>query len=156
MKIAIGSDSLGQELKQKLIKEFSSKGYEFEDFGVYPADGMPPKEDYPDIAFRVATAIREGNFQRGVLICGTGIGMSISANKVKGVYAAVCHDLYSTERSILSNNVQILCMGALVIGPSSAIALLDRWLQLEFKPSPSLAKIQKIKDYENCAGGIEA
>ncbi len=154
MKLAIGSDSLGSGLKNTLIKEFCARGYAFEDFGVFPsASNDDIQQDYPDIAFKVAAAIAEGRFSRGVLICGTGIGMSISANKVKGVYAAVCHDIYSTERSILSNNVQILCMGALVIGPSTAIALLDRWLQLEFKPSPSLKKIKKIKDYE---AGVEA
>jgi ribose 5-phosphate isomerase B len=149
MKVAVGSDHLGIGLKNKIISEFSKKEYEFEDYGVYNEQPI----DYPDIALKVAKAVVAGEYERGILICGTGIGMAISANKVKGVYAAVCHDLYSTERSILSNNIQIMCMGALVIGPATAISLLDRWLKLEFKNSPSAKKIAKIKAIEaNCMG----
>ncbi len=147
--IAIGCDNLGLDLKNKVIEEFTKKGYEFQDFGTYDKNPM----DYPDIAYKVATEVAKGKFERGVLICGTGIGMAISANKVKGAYAAVCHDLYSTERSILSNNIQIACFGALVVGPSTVISLLDRWLKLEFKESPSSKKIAKIKEIEAKQGG---
>ena len=145
MKIAIGCDNLALDLKNRIIEEFTKKGYSFEDFGTYDKEPV----DYPDIAYKVASSIAEGNFTRGILICGTGIGMAISANKVKNVYAAVCHDIYSTQRSILSNNVQIMCMGALVIGPSTASALVDLWLKLEFVNSPSAAKLEKIKRIEN-------
>jgi len=150
MVIAIGCDNLALDLKNKIIEEFSKKGYEFEDFGTYDKEPV----DYPDIAYKVATQIAEGKFERGILICGTGIGMAISANKVKGVYAAVCHDVYSTERSILSNNIQIMCLGALVVGPATAISLVDKWLQLEFKPSPSVKKLEKIKSIENKTLGV--
>jgi ribose 5-phosphate isomerase B len=145
MKIAIGSDHLGLELKKKIISEFSGESYQFEDYGTYDAGPV----DYPDIGLKVANAVAAGKHKRGILICGTGIGMAITANKVKGVYAAVCHELYSTQRSILSNNIQIMCLGALVIGPAAAVALVDQWLKLEFKNSPSVRKIEKIKAIEN-------
>lgn len=144
MIIAIGSDNLGSELKKQIIEEFSKKGHTFKDFGSYEEGSC----DYPDIAVKVADAIANEEFDRGILICGTGIGMAIAANKVKGVYAAVCHDIYSTQRSILSNNINIMCMGALVIGSATAKALVDIWLGLEFIESPSLRKINKIKDIE--------
>lgn len=145
MKIAIGSDNLGLGLKNEVMLELSKQGYEFKDFGTFSESPV----DYPDIAYLVSQSIADGKYERGILICGTGIGMSISANKVKGVYVAVCHDIYSTQRSILSNNVQIMCMGALVIGKATAIALADIWLKLKFKESPSSIKINKIKDIEN-------
>jgi ribose 5-phosphate isomerase B len=144
MVIAIGSDNLGFDLKRTIIDEFTKRGYEFKDLGCYSKDAV----DYPDIAAKVANSIAEGNQRRGILICGTGIGMAITANKIKGVFAAVCHDIYSTERSILSNNIQIMCLGALVVGPSTAISLAERWLELEFKESPSSKKIAKIKMLE--------
>jgi len=150
LEIAIGSDNLGLELKKKVIDEFSKRGYTFKDFGTYSTDPV----DYPDIAYNLAQSISRGEYERGILICGTGIGMAIAANKVKGAYAAVCHDIYSTERSIMSNNVQIMCMGALVIGPSTAISLVDMWLKLKFKESPSVRKIEKIKKIENNSLGV--
>ncbi|MGI6150976.1 MAG: ribose 5-phosphate isomerase B [Christensenellales bacterium] len=140
MKIAIGCDKLGIDLKNLLISVFSEKGHEFTDFGVGPSEDI----DYPDIGKEVAAAVAEKKFDRGILICGTGIGMCITANKVKGAYAAVCHDLYSTQRSILSNNANIMCIGALVVGPATAQALTDIWLDLTFKDGRSTPKIQKI------------
>lgn len=144
MVIAIGSDNLGSELKNAIIEEFSKKGYTFKDLGSHKEEAC----DYPDIGLRVADAIINKEADRGILICGTGIGMAITANKVKGIYAAVCHDIYSTQRSILSNNANVMCMGALVIGIATAKTLVDTWLGLEFIESPSLVKINKIKDYE--------
>lgn len=144
MKIAIGSDNLGNDLKKLLIDEFAKKGHTFKDFGSYEEGTC----DYPDVAVKVADAIAEKKFDRGILICGTGIGMAIAANKVKGVYAAVCHDIYSTQRSILSNNANVMCMGAIVIGTATAKTLVDIWLGLEFIESPSSVKINKIKDIE--------
>jgi len=145
MKIAIGCDKLGFELKGKIIEDLSSKGYEFEDYGSYEGQCV----DYPDIGLKVAKSIAEGKQERGILICGTGIGMAITANKVKGVFAAVCHDIYSTRRSILSNNIQIMCMGALVIGFGTAVSLVEEWLKLEFQNSASAIKIEKIKVIES-------
>ncbi len=142
MKIAIGCDNLAVDLKNKIIEEFSAKGHEFKDFGVYTKDPM----DYPDIAEIVAKEVASGAYERGILICGTGIGMQICANKVDGVYAAVCHDIYSTERSILSNNCNMMCMGALVIGPATASTLVDTWLSLKFDENGrSVGKVAKMR-----------
>lgn len=146
MKIAIGCDKLGVDLKNKLISKFSELGHEFTDFGVGPDEDI----DYPNIGQAVAEAVAQKKFDRGILICGTGIGMCITANKIKGAYAAVCHDLYSTQRSILSNNANIMCMGALVIGPATAEALTEVWLGLTFKDGRSTPKIQKIYEIEQC------
>ncbi len=145
MKIAIGCDNLGAGLKEALKKRLNELGHAAEDFG----EDKDGKTIYPDIALAVAGSVKDGRADRGILICGTGIGMAISANKVEGVYAAVCHDLYSTQRSILSNDINVMCMGALVIGERTAVALLDVWLDLTFKESPSLEKINRIKEIEH-------
>jgi ribose 5-phosphate isomerase B len=144
MKIILGCDNIGIDLKNTIVKTLEELGHDVKDDGVFEGDMTA----YPEIAVKVAEQIRECKYKRGILICGTGIGMSISANKVKGVYAAVCHDVYSTQRSILSNNVQIMCLGALVIGKATAIALVKQWLDLEFIESPSLEKIKMILDIE--------
>jgi len=144
MKIAIGCDELAYDMKKEIIRRFSLEGVEFVDYGVGPNE----KADYPDIALLVTTALKNHEADRAILICGTGIGMCISANKVSGIYAAVCHDLYSTQRSILSNDINVMCLGALVIGISTATEMVRTWLSLEFKESPSLRKINKIKDIE--------
>lgn len=144
MKIAIGSDHLGYDLRQAVIELLGHEGIEIEDLGTY--DKTPV--DYPDIAKKVAEAVSKGSCDRGILICGTGIGMQISANKVKGAYAAVCHDIYSTRRSILSNDINIMCLGAIVIGEATAKEMVHEWLGLSFVKTPSLRKIQKIKTIE--------
>ena len=104
---------------------------------------------YPLIAQRVAEEIiASGYTKEGILICGTGIGMSITANKFEGIYAAVCHENYSAERARLSNNANVLCMGARIIGPELAKKVLAEWLNLEFKGGRSLAKVQEIMKIE--------
>lgn len=150
MVISIGCDNLAIELKNAVIEEVKKLGHEVLDFGVKtPEDPY----DYPDVAYPVAKAVADGKADRAILICGTGIGMAISANKVNGVYAAVCHDIYSTERSILSNDCNCMCMGALVIGKATALTLVRTWLGLTFKGSPSSKKIAKFKEIE--AGTME-
>ena len=144
MKIAIGCDEAAFSMKEKVKEHLLSKGYEVKDFGVYDENPVL----YPDIAMKVAVPVSKGDFDRGILICGTGIGMAMTANKVKGIRAAVCHDPFSTERSILSNNAQIMCMGARVIAPQLALMLVDQWLSLEFKECNSSQKIAKICEYE--------
>jgi len=144
MKIAIGCDELAYDMKKEIIRRFSLEGVEFIDYGIGPNE----KADYPDIAKLVTTGLKNHEADRAILICGTGIGMCISANKVSGIYAAVCHDLYSTQRSILSNDINVMCMGALVIGIAAATEMVRTWLSLEFKESPSLRKINKIKEIE--------
>jgi ribose 5-phosphate isomerase B len=146
MIISIGCDNLAIELKNEVINELKKLGHTVLDYGVHtPEDPY----DYPDVAYPVAKAVADKEADRGILICGTGIGMAISANKVKGVYAAVCHDVYSTERSILSNDCNVMCMGALVIGKATALSLVRTWLSLTFKESPSSKKIAKFKQIED-------
>ncbi len=140
MKIAIGADHLGAGLKNEIVALLKERRIEFRDYGV---DGADPV-DYPDVAEVVASVVRDGSFDRGILICGTGIGMAIVANKVPGVRAAVVHDPYSAERSRKSNNAQILTMGSLVIGSQLARRLVSIWLESEFQGGESLRKVKKI------------
>ena len=146
MKIAVGCDHQAQviEMKDALIEVLKEKKLKYKDFGVFKTDPV----DYPDIAKIVIKEVQNGNFDRAILVCGTGIGMAICANKFDGIRAAVCHDLYSAQRSILSNNCQVLTMGALVIGKNTAQELLKVWLDLEFKGGPSAKKVQKIMELE--------
>ncbi|MBA7490630.1 Ribose-5-P isomerase B [subsurface metagenome] len=144
MKIAIGSDHLGLELKN-IIRDFlKEREIEVNDFGTMSKEPI----DYPDIAKKVAKAVAKGDCQRGILICGTGIGMTIAANKVKGIRAAVCHDLYSAERSRKSNNAQIMAIGALIIGSELAKKLVEVWLNSEFQGGRSERKVKKIMEIE--------
>jgi len=144
MKIAIGCDHNGLELKNVIIQLLKEKRIEFEDFGTMPKEPI----DYPDIAEKVASSILQGKHGRGILICGTGLGMAIAANKVRGIRAATCHDIYSAERSRKSNNAQILTMGALIIGPELAKKLIEAWLVSEFQGGDSKRKVKKIMEIE--------
>lgn len=145
MSIAIGCDEAGFEFKEVIIKFLTEKGIEVEDFGGYNTDPVL----YPDIAVTVAKSIVEGKHERGILICGTGIGMAIAANKVPGIRAAVCHDPFSIERSRKSNNAQIMAMGARVIGIELGKFLVNLWLNCEFEGGGSEVKVNKISEYEN-------
>jgi ribose 5-phosphate isomerase B len=143
-RIIIGSDHFGRLLKDHLKQHLLDLGYEVEDVGVMDDTAV----DYPDVAETVAEAIRQGRYQRGMLICGTGIGMAIAANKVPGVRAATCHDPYSAERARKSNDAQIITMGAQIVGPAVAVKLLDIWLESEFQGGRSTPKVEKIKRLE--------
>lgn len=145
--LALGADNAGAELKN-LIKQSLSSDIRVEvvDFGVANAGD---ETAYPHIGLKVAQEIANGDARRGLLICGTGIGMAISANKVPGVRATVGHDSYSVERSVLSNNCQVLTLGARVIGPELAIRLVKEWLSYEFdESSASAQKVDVISKYE--------
>ena len=141
IKIAIGSDHIGYALKEDLKKYLFQLGLEPVDLGCHDTD---TPVDYPDIAFELSHRLVMGDFDRGVLICGTGIGMAIAANKVLGVRAACCHDVYSAERSRKSNNAQIITMGSLVITPLLARRMLSIWLDSEFEGGRSAPKVAKI------------
>ncbi|NLF27713.1 MAG: ribose 5-phosphate isomerase B [Clostridiales bacterium] len=145
MRIAIGCDEAAFEMKEILAAFLREKGFEVIDKGAY--DTRPVL--YPDIAVDVAQEILSGNAERGILLCGTGIGMAMAANKVPGIRAAVCHDPFSTERSRKSNDAQILCMGARVITPELAKMLVALWLECEFAGGGSTAKVERIREYEN-------
>ena len=140
MKIAVGSDDVGFELKTLVSEFLKSQGHEVDDFG----PPTPEPVDYPDVAEKLAVAVGEGKYTRGILICGTGIGMAIVANKVPGVRAAQAHDVYSAERARKSNAAQILTMGARVIGPELAKMIVKAWLDSEFTGGGSARKVDKI------------
>ncbi|MGI3900161.1 MAG: RpiB/LacA/LacB family sugar-phosphate isomerase [Janthinobacterium lividum] len=136
MKLVIGADSAGKPLLDVIAKHLASKGLDVTDLS--PSSGSTP-EFYADTSERVGTAITRGEFDRGILFCGTGIGVCISANKVPGIRAALTHDTYSAERAAKSNNAQIITLGARVVGPELAKAVVDTWLASEFDPAGSSA-----------------
>ncbi|WHH57127.1 ribose 5-phosphate isomerase B [Petroclostridium sp. X23] len=144
--IVIGCDNAAVSIKNILIEFLQSKRMVIEDVGCDTADDLV---NYPTIAQRVCERIIESGYsKRGILLCGTGIGMAISANKFKGIRAAVCHDSYSAERSVLSNNGNVLCMGARVIGHELAKKIVGEWITLEFKDGSSTPKVKEIVDIE--------
>jgi len=147
MIIAIGCDHIALELKQAVHKYLLTQRHasvEVIDYGVMHDEPV----DYPEIAEKVALAVAEGTCERGILICGSGIGMAIAANKVPGVRAAQVYDVYSAERSRKSNNAQIMTMGALVTGVALAEKLVTTWLTSEFQGGGSTLKVAKITDME--------
>ncbi len=144
MKLAIGCDEAAYNLKKLIVEHLEKKGIEYQDFGA----GAGETVLYPDVAARVGEAVARGEFERGILVCGTGIGMAITANKVPGIRAAVCHDPYSAERARKSNNAQILCMGERVVGVELAKMLVDIWLKCEFAGGGSAPKVERIMEYE--------
>jgi ribose 5-phosphate isomerase B len=140
MKVAVGADHLGLPLKESVKVHLESLGHEVVDFGVRTSDPV----DYPDVAEVVAREVAAGHFERAILVCGTGIGMAITANKVPGVRAANVADPYSAERARASNNAQVLCLGARVVPPHVADILVDHWLATEFAGGDSARKVAKI------------
>jgi len=145
LKVAIGADDAATGLKNLVKEHLQQKEIEVVDFS---HDVVGNEQMYPDIAFNLASAIREGEFERGLLFCGTGIGMAIVANKVPGVRAAQCHDIYSAERARKSNNAQIMTLGARVVGSELALMLVDAWLAAEFEAGQSGPKVKRIDYYE--------
>lgn len=126
--IAIACDHGGYELKQEIMAYLESKNLEYKDFGCDSTEAV----DYPIYARKVANSIVSGECEKGILICGTGIGISISANKVKGIRAALCHDCFSAEATRLHNDANIVAMGARVVGPGLAIKIVDTFLNTPF------------------------
>ena len=143
--IAVGADDAAFELKAKIVDYLKSKGIPVEDYGVNQPD---PSVLYPDVALTVAQAIAAGRHDRGILMCGTGIGVAITANKVPGIRAAVCHDPYSTERSRKSNDCQIMTLGGRVIGEELAKSLVDIWLASDYQGGRSAPKVERMKEID--------
>ncbi len=143
MKIAIGCDEAAFEMKQVVLSHLRTQGHEVIDFGTH--DAAPVL--YPDIGVAVAEAILRGEAQRGLLFCGTGIGMAISANKVPGIRAAQAHDTYSAERASKSNDAQILAIGARVVGNELAKAIIQSFLSSDFEPR-SKPKLDALAGHE--------
>jgi ribose 5-phosphate isomerase B len=141
MKIAIGCDPNAAELKREIIDEVKSLGHEVRDFG---------SDDpiYADVVFEVCEAVVRGEYDRGIVLCGTGIGASIAANKVPGAYCALATDTYQAERAALSNNANILALGSQVTGVKVARLIVRTWLENEYVPGGrSEPKIRRIKEY---------
>ncbi len=142
--IAIGCDHAGVEMKKAVIAAMQEKGFKFNDLGT---DGEPC--DYPVIAEKVCAEVTSGNCERGILICGTGIGMSIAANKIKGIRAALCSDSFSTKFTRLHNDSNIMCMGARVLGNGLACELAEIFLTTGFEGGRHQRRIDLITDLEN-------
>lgn len=143
MRIAIGCDHRGLNLKQFIIKLITEVEHSYEDFGCYTTDSV----DYPDIAKRVAEAVVSGNFECGILICDTGIGMSIAANKVKGIRAALCCDVFSARRARQHNDANILCLAA-GHEQDAVREIVNTFLTSEFEGERHLRRLNKIKAME--------
>lgn len=141
IKIAIGSDHGGFEYKASIIKALQDKGYDVVDMGTY----SPESCDYPIIAKKVARAVAKGDFEKGILVCGTGIGMSMAANKVKGIRAAVCGDTFSARATRAHNNANILCLGQRVVGEGLALDIVDIWLTTKFEGGRHERRVNMIE-----------
>ncbi len=143
--IAIGCDHGGYKLKEEIVAHLESKGVEFKDFGIYEEKSV----DYPDIASVVCKSILNGECENGILVCGTGIGISIAANKHKGIRAAVCSDEFSAKFTRLHNDANVLCMGGRVVGPGLACELVDIFISTGFEGGRHAQRVKKIQDIEN-------
>lgn len=144
MKLAIGSDHGGIHLKQHIMKHLEERGIDYHDFGCYDEKSC----DYPDFAKAAAQAVADKEYDRGLLFCGTGIGISIAANKIKGIRAAVCSDTFSARMTRLHNDANILCMGERVVGPGLAIDMVDLFLDTEYEGGRHQCRIDKIAELE--------
>ena len=141
--IGIGSDHGGYALKQEVIAYLKENGLEFKDFGCYDEKSC----DYPEYAHAVAHAVADGECEKGILICGTGIGISMAANKVKGIRCALCHDVFSAKATREHNDANILAMGGRVVGPGLATMIVDVFLNTEFSNDERhIRRINKIEE----------
>lgn len=145
MKIALGCDHGGLEHKNAIGEFLKESGHEVVDFGIYEQVSV----DYPDIAKKVCESIIKGETERGILVCGTGIGMSIAANKYKGIRAAACSEHFSAKYTRLHNNSNILCLGGRVVGVGTAIELAELFVNTEFEGGRHQNRIDKIAEIEN-------
>ncbi|MBY0200176.1 ribose 5-phosphate isomerase B [Priestia megaterium] len=145
MKIGLGSDHNAFDMKESLKKYIQELGHEVYDYGCTDSCS---EVDYPEVAFQVAGDIKENKLDRGILVCGTGIGVAIAAGKVPGIRAALCHDTYSAERAQKSNNAQVLTMGAKVIGIEPAKQIVKAYLESVFPGGNSARKVKQINDKE--------
>ena len=143
-KIVVGCDEAAYSLKEEVKKHLEEKGYDVIDVSVYNTEPSL----YPETAEKLCKEIIDGNAPQGILMCGTGIGMAITANKMPGIRAAVCHDIFSTERSRKSNDCQVMCMGARVIALQSALMLVDRWLECDFAGGGSTEKVELMNEID--------
>lgn len=142
--LAIGSDHGGYELKEQIKEHLKARGVEFRDFGTHTTDSV----DYPDYAQKVCEAVVGGECESAVLVCGTGIGISIAANKVKGIRAALCADTFSAKMAKQHNNANVICLGGRVTGSELAFSIVDAWLDNEFLGGRHQNRVDKIHALE--------
>jgi ribose 5-phosphate isomerase B len=145
MKIVIDADDAALQLKRVLVDHLKGKGIEVEDLDLL---GSNPDANYPEVAYHLARKVQAEQLDRAILICGTGLGMAMMANKVEGVFAGPCHDVYSAERLRASNNAQVLTMGARVVGEELAKTIVDAWLKAEFQGGRSTPKVETMRNLE--------
>lgn len=143
--IALGSDHGGFALKQEIMKHLDEKHLAYKDFGTFTEESC----DYPVYGLAVAKAVVSGECERGILVCGTGIGMSMAANKVKGIRAAVCGDCFSAEMTRKHNNANVLCLGARTVGPGLALMIVDTFLENEFEGGRHANRVALLGDIES-------
>lgn len=149
MKIAVGFDHAGFPLKQTVLDAVREAGHEPIDLGTHSTDSV----DFPDFAEAVGRAIQNGEAERGILCCGSGIGACIAANKMKGVYASICHDTYSAAQGVLHDDMNVLCLGARVIGPAPAMEIARVFLAARFSGEDRhLRRLKKVLDIEKRQG----
>lgn len=146
--IAVGSDHGGYALKQQILRYLKENGFEYKDYGCFSEQSV----DYPDFALPVAEAVAGGEAERGILVCGTGIGVSIAANKVPGVRAALCHDCFSAKATREHNDSNVLTMGERVIGSGLALEIVDIWLHTPYAGGRHQVRIDKIAAIEKKYG----
>lgn len=151
MKLAVGGDHAGFPLKGPVIELLRTWGHEVEDFGTHSEAPV----DFPDVAHRVCEAIRAGTAQRGVLVCGTGVGAAIAGNKHPGIRAAVCHDTYSARQGVEHDDVNLLCLGAWLAGRKTVEEVLRAWLEARFSTDEDFRRrVKKLGDLERWAAGV--
>ncbi len=146
MSIAVGSDHAGFKLKEELLSHLSKNSIDFYDFGTYGEERV----DYPDYAFKVANAVSKGEYQFGLVICGSGIGVSIAANKIKGIRAALCCNEYMAKMARKHNNANVIAMGGRTTAPEDAIKILDAFLKNDFEGGRHQKRIEKIHNVSGC------
>lgn len=144
MRIAIGSDHGGYSLKELIKEDLQKKGFDIKDFGTDSEASC----DYPEFAQEVGEAVASGEYQRGILICGTGIGISIAANKIPGIRCALVGDCFSAKATRQHNDTNVLALGGRVVGPGLALEIVDIWLNTEYEGGRHQRRIDKIKDIE--------
>ncbi len=152
MRIAAGSDHAGFALKEWARGHLASRGHHVEDFGCFTEESM----DYPDVAGPLARAVAAGQFDLGLLVCSNGVGMSIAANKVNGIRAALCHDTFDARRAREHTNANVICLGGWCTGPGVAGEILDAFLDNEFQGGRHQRRIDKLHALENHAGAPQA
>jgi ribose 5-phosphate isomerase B len=144
MRVAVGNDHRGCTLKESILKILVDGGHEVHDFGCFITEVV----DYPDIAIKVAEGVVKGEYDRGILICATGIGMCIAANKVRGIRAAQCYDVFTAHRARLHNNAQICCLAAEEVGTKAKV-IVEEFLSVAYEGGRHDARLQKIKEIED-------